>query len=96
MTLHAHPHYSAARFPPAELVATLEDGTKVKRRVARMRACDEKDDKGEICAGHLKRWFHYPEEIAKRFGKEIYRCERCHILYLPNVEEPSRSGTLCW
>jgi len=73
----------------------LEDGAKVKRRVPRMRACDEKDSKGEICSGHLKRWFRYPEEVAK-FGSEIYRCERCHTIYLPNSEEPRRSGTLSW
>jgi hypothetical protein len=92
----AHPHYSAAKFPPAELIATLEDGTKVKRRVLRMRACDEKDEKGEICSGHLKRYFNYPLQVKVRFGDEIYRCERCHTIYLPNPQEIPRSGTLAW
>src|SRR3712207_8404863 len=31
--------------PVAELVDTLSDGTKVKRRIPRMRACNEKDEK---------------------------------------------------
>jgi hypothetical protein len=96
VTQHATPHYAPAKFPPSELVTTLEDGTKVKRRVLRMRACDERDAKGQICGGHLKRWFSYAPEIAKRFGAELYRCERCHTVYLPNASEPARTGTLAW
>jgi hypothetical protein len=84
--------------PVAEQVATLGDGTKVKRRFSRMRACNEKDEKGKVCAGHLKRWYFFGEEIARQFGKdsEIYRCENCKTLYLPPTDEESRSGTLCW
>ena len=42
--------------PPAEIppdpsvVCVLSDGLKVKQRVLRMRACNEKNDKGKICA----------------------------------------------
>jgi hypothetical protein len=81
-----------------EVVATLSDGTKVKRRLLRMRSCNEKDEKGKLCAGHLKRWYFYGEEIAKQFGAnaEIYRCEHCKTLYLPNPDEEPRSGTLAW
>jgi hypothetical protein len=81
-----------------EVVATLGDGTKVKRRLLRMRACNEKDAKGKLCAGHLKRWYFFGEEIARRFGKdaEIYRCEHCKTLYLPNPDEEPRTGTLAW
>ena len=43
--------------PVAELVATLSDGTKVKQRIPRMRACNEKGPKDKLCAGHLKRWY---------------------------------------
>jgi hypothetical protein len=85
--------------PPAtEVVATLSDGTKVKRRFARMRACNEKDEKGKVCAGHLKRWYFYGEEVRQKFGDEaeIYRCENCKTLYLPPDEKEARSGTLCW
>ncbi len=82
--------------PPPDLIETLADGTKVKRRQLRMRACNEKNDKGKLCAGHLKRWFFYPPEISQQFGEEIYRCERCKTLYLPNPDEEPRTGTLCY
>jgi hypothetical protein len=80
----------------AQLVATLADGTKVKRRLPRMRACNEKDAKGKLCAGHLKRWYFAPEAITEQFGNEIYRCEHCKTLYLPNPDEEPRTGTLSW
>lgn len=82
----------------SELVDTLSDGTKVKRRILRMRACDEKDEKGKLCAGHLKRWYGFGDEVKQKFGgdAEIYRCEDCQTLYLPNPEETPRSGTLSY
>lgn len=75
------------------LVLTLSDGTKVKRRVPRQRACNEPGEKGKICAGHLKRWYHFGEEVKQKFGEhaEIYRCEHCHTLYLPNENERPRT-----
>ena len=76
------------------LVATLADGKKVKRQLPRQRACNEKDEKGKLCAGHLKRWYFYPDEIGKQFGPEIYRCEHCKTLYLPEGEADPRTGTL--
>ncbi|PYU25869.1 MAG: hypothetical protein DMG32_11070 [Acidobacteria bacterium] len=36
--------------------------TKIKVCKHRQRACDEKDAKGKLCAGHLKRWYDYPTE----------------------------------
>ncbi len=94
----ANPKYAESErpVPVAELVATLPDGTKVKRRFPRMRACNEKDAKGKLCAGHLKRWYFFSDEIRKQFGDEIYRCEHCKSLYLPAVGEEPRSGTLAW
>ncbi len=89
-----------AEQPPADpsLVATLSDGTKVKRRLLRMRACNEKNEKGKLCAGHLKRWYALGAEVAGRFGNdvEIYRCEHCKTLYLPNPAEAPRTGTLAY
>jgi hypothetical protein len=92
----ANPKYAVSdkAMPAAELVETLADGTKVKRRAPRMRACDEKDEKGKLCAGHLKRWYFASDEIRRKLGDEIYRCEHCKTLYLPNVEEEPRTGTL--
>lgn len=81
-----------------QLVDRLPDGTKIKRRLVRQRACNEKDAKGKLCAGHLKRWYFFGDEIKRRFGPdaEIYRCERCKTLYLPNPDEEPRSPVLCW
>jgi hypothetical protein len=80
----------------AELVDRLSDGTKVKRRLPGMRVCDEKDDKGKLCAGHLKRWYAFGDEVKRKFGREaeIYRCQNCQTLYLPDSQETPRSGTL--
>ena len=69
---------------------------KIKTRKARQRACDEKDAKGKLCNGHLKRYYDYPQEIAQLVGPraEIYRCERCHTLYQPDPRELPRSYVL--
>jgi hypothetical protein len=96
----ANPNYPLPDAPPpaVELVATLSDGTKVKRRVLRQRACNEKNEKGKLCAGHLKRWYYFGDEVKQKFGPhaEIYRCEHCKTLYLPNPDEEPRTGTLSW
>jgi hypothetical protein len=80
------------------VVATLANGTKVKRRVPRMRACNEHNEKGKPCHGHLKRWYGQNPELEAAVGKteEIYRCERCKTFYLPNQEEHPRTGILSW
>lgn len=77
---------------------------KVKDKNPGQRACDEKDAKGELCVGHLKRWYYYhalrqsfsteQEEAVKEFGKdaEIYRCERCHTIYRPMAADLSTAG----
>ena len=79
---------------------------KIKIRKPKQRACDEKDEKGKVCCGHLKRWHDYPAEIealvapgrrpAKRDGPqpELYRCENCKTLYKPDLREMPRSYTL--
>ncbi len=80
----------------SELIATLATGRKVKRRVPRMRACDEINEKGKPCVGHLKRWYDAGPDLEGQFGPEIYRCERCHTLYLPSLQETPRTRTLSW
>jgi hypothetical protein len=94
----ANPKYAAStrEMPKAEDLGELSDGSKLRRRAPRMRACDLKDEKGKMCAGHLKRWYFFGEDLASRFGKdaELYRCEKCKTIYLPNPEESMRSGTL--
>lgn len=83
--------------PDPNLLETLPSGRKVKRRIPRQRACNEPEKK-KICAGHLKRWYDLDDEAKNRFGAdaEIYRCERCQTLYLPNEDETPRTGTLAY
>ena len=69
---------------------------KVKIKKVGQRSCNEKDEKGKFCGGHLKRWYYTADvveqkcgDVEKALGKnaEIYRCENCKTLYLPNPEE---------
>jgi hypothetical protein len=89
----------------AEAVATGNAATeaaeekaelKVKTRKPKQRACDEKDAKGKLCMGHLKRWFEYPEEVEKLVGKgaEVYRCEFCKVIYRPDPKQLPNSFTV--
>jgi hypothetical protein len=79
---------SAAEAGAAEL--------KVKTRKPKQRACDEKDAKGKLCMGHLKRWFDYPAEVEKLVGKgaEVYRCEFCRVIYRPDPKQLPNSFTV--
>jgi hypothetical protein len=85
--------------PAAETAAAAAEAPaapKVKTRKLRQRACDEKDEKGKVCCGHLKRWYDYPPTMEALIGKkaEIYRCEFCKTLYKPDLNELPRSFTL--
>jgi hypothetical protein len=71
---------------------------KVKLKKPGQRSCNEKDAKGKLCGGHLKRWFYTTDvveqgcgDVEKAWGKdaEVYRCEHCKTLYLPNPEDIS-------
>jgi hypothetical protein len=87
----------AAAAPPAPATAeAAPPEQKIKVRKPRQRSCDEKDAKGKLCAGHLKRWYDYPKEVAARIGKdaEIYRCEFCKTLYKPDPKQMPHSFTL--
>jgi hypothetical protein len=80
------------------LLCLLPDGTKVKQRNLRMRACNEVNAKGKLCAGHLKRWYRPSAMAIDALGAnaELYRCERCHTIYVPNPHEAPRTRTLAW
>src|SRR5580693_8284806 len=69
---------------------------KIKMKKRTQRACDEKDEKGKLCCGHLKRWYDYPKEIEALVGPkaEIYRCDFCKTLYKPDISQPPHSYTL--
>jgi hypothetical protein len=69
---------------------------KVKIKKPGQRACNEKNEKGKFCGGHLKRWFYTADVIEKECGcvekawgadREVYRCEFCQTLYLPNEDD---------
>lgn len=69
---------------------------RVKIKKAGQRSCNEKDAKGKFCGGHLKRWFYMTDvleqecgDVAKAWGSnaEVYRCEYCRTLYLPNPSD---------
>ena len=90
---------SSAAAPTATAVATEPEAPaapKVKPKKATQRACDEKDAKGKLCCGHLKRWYDYPKEIEALVGKqaEIYRCEFCQTIYKPDRSKTPHSYTL--
>ena len=82
-----HPRRAAAEPAPKP---------KIKVKKPTQRACDEKDEKGKFCFGHLKRWYDYPKEIEALIGKkaEIYRCEFCKTLYKPDKSTSPHSYTL--
>ena len=82
---------SGADAPPPQL-----PHHKVKIKKVGQRACNEKNEKGKFCGGHLKRWFYSVDSIEQACGDaekawgldaEVYRCEHCATLYLPNPEE---------
>ena len=81
----------------SNVVDTLSDGTLVRRRVPRQRACNMPKGK-KICAGHLKRWYEAGVDVHSKFGDEVevYRCEHCQTLYLPAEDETPRTGTLSY
>ena len=89
---------AAAATTSAEAPAAAEEKIKIKIRKHKQRSCDEKNEKGKLCAGHLKRWYFFGDEVKSKFGAdaEIYRCEHCKTLYLPNAEEEPRTGTLSY
>lgn len=71
---------------------------KVKIKKPGQRACNEKNDKGKFCGGHLKRWFYATDVLEKECGcaqkawgmnAEVYRCEFCQTLYLPSSHDAS-------
>ncbi len=88
---------SGAHLRPCRPPAAVERARrkKIKVRKPRQRSCDEKDAKGKLCAGHLKRWYDYPKEMQAKIGKdaEIYRCEFCKTLYKPDPKQMPHSFT---
>ena len=78
------------------VVAQTNALPKIKTRKPKQRACDERNEKGKLCAGHLKRWYDLTPEVEAMVGKgaEIYRCEFCKILFRPDPKQQPNSLTL--
>ena len=77
---------------------------KVKIKKPGQRACNEKNEKGKFCGGHLKRWFYAADVLEQECGcvekawgaeAEVYRCEFCQTLYLPSPEEDVYKRQCC-
>jgi hypothetical protein len=66
----------------------------VKTRLPFQRSCNEKNEKGKLCAGHLKRWYAAGADLKRQHGEELYRCEHCHTVYKPAPGFEQRTGTL--
>lgn len=95
----APPAAPAAAAPAAVAAAAIPSApaeVKIKVRKPKQRSCDEKDAKGKLCAGHLKRWYDFPKDVQAKIGKdaEIYRCEFCKTLYKPDPKQMPHSFTL--
>jgi hypothetical protein len=69
---------------------------KVKIKKPGQRACNERNEKGKFCGGHLKRWFYASDALEQECGcvekawgpdAEVYRCEFCQTLYLPSPDD---------
>ena len=82
--------------PAAAVEPVVEAGPRIKTRKPKQRACDERNEKGKLCAGHLKRWFDFPSQVASVVGKdaEIYRCEFCKMIYRPDPQQQPNSYTV--
>jgi hypothetical protein len=50
-------------------VAQASAVPKIKTRKPKQRACDEHNEKGKLCAGHLKRWYDLTPEVAAIVGR---------------------------
>jgi hypothetical protein len=56
---------------------------KLKIKKPGQRSCNEKDAKGKLCGGHLKRWY-YMSDVKEQACGDVAK-----TLYLPNPQDPS-------
>ncbi len=82
--------------PDPQLASEQLPNHRVRVKKLHQRSCNLKDEKNKMCGGHLKRWFYASDSIEQECGdvvkawgpdREVYRCEYCKTLYLPNPEE---------
>lgn len=90
--------------PPAAPAIEQIGKHQAKIKKPGQRSCNEKDAKGKLCAGHLKRWYYSADiveqecgDLERAWGKnaEVYRCEHCRVLYKPaegEAQQPNVAG----
>jgi hypothetical protein len=51
--------------------------------------CTIKNEKGDICSGHLKEYMTAPDSVRKQVtqGFKLYRCKRCKTIYASPPQE---------
>ncbi|MEW6732799.1 MAG: hypothetical protein AB1489_15845 [Acidobacteriota bacterium] len=56
--------------------------------------CSVKNEKGEICSGHLKEWMTAPDSVIKQLkpGQRLYRCKRCKTAYMSPPQNHLHAG----
>ncbi len=86
--------------PEEQLAPQQFANHKVKIKKSGQRSCNELNEKAKMCAGHLKRWYYSTDAIERECGDlesawgknaEVYRCEYCRTLYLPNAQEKTHN-----
>jgi hypothetical protein len=95
MSAETNPAASVAEASQPSVPQLPHHKVKIKKRL--QRACNETNEKGKLCGGHLKRWYYRSDivetgcgDVAAAYGPhaEVYRCEHCKTLYLPNPDDP--------
>ena len=64
-------------------------GTEIIKLDKQQSVCTIKNEKGEICSGHLKEYMTASDSLRKQLPAKhtLYRCKRCKAVYMsPNQE----------
>lgn len=66
----------------------------MKQLVEGQSVCNEKNEKGKPCSGHLKQVMGGPdiEQNKPPAGLVLFRCQRCSTLYIGKPKEFLRSA----
>ena len=69
-------------------------GTEIIRSDQKMSNCSIKNEKGEICGGHLKEYMLAPDSMRKQLPAKysLYRCKRCKAVYMAPGQQHLYAG----
>ena len=64
-------------------------GVEITKLESKHFVCTVKNEKGEICSGHLKEYMTAPDSVRKQVqqGYKLYRCKRCKTIYAGPAHE---------